>query len=83
MSDLDAQVAQLKQRIADAVKARASAEHQLAVARDRREQAEKALREEFGIAPGEAPALAKKLEDDLQAELRRVEKLLEKAEEQA
>lgn len=81
MADIEQQVAALKKRIADAIRDRAGAEHQLAVARDRRQQAEAALRDQFGITPGEVPALEKRLEDDLLAETARVEKLLEQAEE--
>lgn len=83
MADLDQQVATLKRRIAEAVKARASAEHQQAVARDHRDEAAKALLEEFGILPEEVPAFAVRLEDDLAAEAKRVEEWLDKAEEKA
>ena len=80
---VEQQVGDLKKRIADAVKARASAEHQLAVARDHKEQAEKELRQEFGVGPAEVPDLVRKLEADLQAEIGRAEQQLARAEEQA
>lgn len=82
MADIETQVATVKRRIAEAAKARAAAEHQLAVAKDRVEQAVQALRAEFDTDPAGAPALVKKFEADLEAEVKRVEKLLEKAEEQ-
>jgi hypothetical protein len=78
--DLGARVAAIKQRAEDARQRRGKAEAQAAVARERAQQAEAALREEFGISPAEAPAFIAAREDDLAAEARRVEELLEKAE---
>jgi hypothetical protein len=80
---LDTQVAALKKRITDAQAARARAEQQQVVARDRAAQAEKALSDEYGVRPEEIPALAVQLEADLTARLRQAETLLAKAEEKA
>jgi phage tail tape-measure protein len=82
-SELDAKVAALKKRIADMAKERVRAEQQHAVAADRAQQAEKALAAEFDVRPEEVPALAEKLQADLDAEVRRVQVLLDKAEEKA
>jgi hypothetical protein len=82
-SALDARVAVLKKRIAAMQQDRARAEQQHAVAVDRAQQAEKALKDEFGVTPEEVPALAEKLTVDLDAEARRVQELLDKAEEKA
>jgi hypothetical protein len=81
--DTEAQVAELKKRIASLQAKRARAEQDQAVARDRAEQAEKAIRDEFGVSLEEVPALSVKLEADLAAEVEQVRQLLEKAEEKA
>ncbi len=82
-ADIDAQVAALKKRIAGVQQERARAEQQHAVAVDRAEQARKALQEEFGVTLVQVPALAEKLRADLDAEARRVQELLDTAEEKA
>lgn len=83
MAELDAEVAVLKKRIGDAQKARARAEQQAAIARDRLETTRTALRDEFGIADEDAiPVLEEKLRADLAAEVRTVRELLDRAEEQ-
>jgi hypothetical protein len=80
MSDLDAQVAGIKKRIAEAQSARAKAETQAEVARDRVRQAEQAMLSEFGVGPEEAAERIRQLETDLAAEAKRVREALERAE---
>lgn len=80
MPDIDAHVGQLKRRAADAARERVRAEHQQEVARAHVEETEQALREEFGVSPAEVPALAAKLETDLEAEAKLAEAWLDKAE---
>jgi hypothetical protein len=79
-SDLDIEVARLKKQIADAISRRAKAEAQAEVAHDREQQAAKAIQEEFGISPEQAPARIAELEADLAAEAERVRAALERAE---
>lgn len=80
MTDLGTEVERLKKQIADAQQRKVRAETQAAVAADRVRQVEKALREEFGIAPAQAAARIAELEDDLAAEAVRIRVALEKAE---
>lgn len=77
---LDVQVAQLKKRISDAQERRARAQAQAGAARERLQEAERAIRDEFGIAPEDAPARIAELEADLAAEAGRVRAALERAE---
>lgn len=79
-ADLDTQVEALKKRIADAHARKAGAEAKAAVARERLALAEKTLWDEFGAKPADVAQLIIKTEDDLAAEVTRVEALLEKAE---
>jgi methylphosphotriester-DNA--protein-cysteine methyltransferase len=79
-TDIDGQVAALKERIAQAQKRRSQAEAQVAVAQDRAAQAERALQAEFGIGPSEAGRMLARLKADLAAEAQRVEDLLKRAE---
>lgn len=79
-TDLDERVRAVKRRIEQAQAEHAQAKAQALVALDRVRQAERALLEEFGVTPGEVPALIASAESDLAAEVKRVELLLEKAE---
>lgn len=78
--DLDTEVTELKERIAAAQSRRAKAEAQAEVACERVAQAVQAIREEFGLAPEEAPKTIAQLRADLVAEADRVRKALERAE---
>lgn len=73
-------MAELKERIAAAQSRRAKAEAQAEVAGERVAQAVQAIREEFGLAPEEAPKTIAQLRADLVAEADRVRKALERAE---
>jgi chromosome segregation ATPase len=77
--EIDARVAELKKRIASAQAARAKAETQAEVALDRVRQAERQLREEFGVAPEDVAGRITALEADLAAEAARAEEALERA----
>lgn len=80
MPDLDVTVAALKKRITEAQSRRAKAEAQAEVAKDRVDQAAKAILDEFSITPEGAPARIAELEADLAAEAERVRAALERAE---
>jgi predicted nucleic acid-binding Zn-ribbon protein len=78
--DLDVTVAGLKEQIGRAQSSQARAEAQAEAAYARVQQAVQAIREEFGIAPEEAPATLEQLRADLAAEAGRVREALERAE---
>jgi len=80
MTNLDAKVTALKKRTEEARKRRESAQAQATLASERVRQAEQALRDEFGLAPGDVAQAITQLEADLDAEVRRAEDALQRAE---
>lgn len=77
--DLDEKVAAAKKRIAVQQQAKAKADNACTLAEERRAADVKQLREEFDIGPEEIPAALSKLGADLEAEVRRVEALLDRS----
>jgi hypothetical protein len=82
MSDVDKEVAELKQRVADAEKKKILVEHKKQTAESELEKARVLLEENYGITSvEEAKALLLKIQEEINAEVAIVEDALSKFQE--